>query len=166
VPAGIIGWNDLCLGPTELDPATLGGDFIVARHGIGPSYQLAVVADDAAMGVNQVVRGADLVPSTPRQILLYHRLGWTVPIFGHVPLVVMPDGRRLAKRDGSIKLATLRAAGVDPRRLVGALGQSLGWAESILPSAPAVWTAPFHPAAVPRTPWVLTGAWLDSLSMR
>ncbi len=89
----------------------LDGDFIVARHTIGPSYQLAVVADDAAMGVSQVIRGSDLVPSTPRQILLYRQLGWPEPRFGHVPLTVGPDGRRLAKRDGSIKLSSLREAG-------------------------------------------------------
>jgi glutamyl-tRNA synthetase len=164
VPAGTIAWNDLFLGPMELDPSAVGGDFIVARHGAGPSYQLAVVTDDAAMGVNQVVRGADLVPSTPRQILLYRHLGWTEPTFGHVPLVVTPDGLRLSKRDGSIKLATLRAAGVDPRRLVGALALSLGWAESIVPSSPSVWTTRFHSASVPQTPWVVRGTWLDSLN--
>ena len=76
VPPGPVAWNDLFLGRVELDPSRLGGDFIVARHGVGHSYQLAVVADDRAMGVNQVIRGADLVPSTPRQILLYRRLGW------------------------------------------------------------------------------------------
>ena len=64
-------WNDLYLGQMMGDPARLGGDFPVARHGLGPSYQLAVVVDDALMGVNQVIRGDDLVPSTPRQILLH-----------------------------------------------------------------------------------------------
>ena len=62
----------------------------------------------AAMGVNQVIRGNDLVPSTPRQILLYRQAGWPEPAFGHVSLAVESDGRRLAKRDGSLKLATLR----------------------------------------------------------
>ena len=76
------------------------------------------------MGVTQVIRGDDLVPSTPRQILLYRALGWARPDFGHVPLAVGPDGRRLAKRDGSIKLATLREAGRRPApagRLAGAV---------------------------------------------
>ena len=79
VPAGIVSWEDLFLGRVALDPARLGGDFIVGRAGLGPSYQLAVVVDDALMGVSQVIRGNDLVPSTPRQILLYHALGWTPP---------------------------------------------------------------------------------------
>ena len=77
---------------------------MVGREGVGPSYQLAVVVDDAAMGVTEVIRGDDLVPSTPRQILLFRALGWPVPTFGHVPLVLGPDGRRLAKRDNAIKL--------------------------------------------------------------
>src|SRR5262249_34212508 len=71
VPPGPVGWDDLFRGPQAGDPSVFGGDFLVAREGLGPSYQLAVVADDAAMGVTQVVRGLDLVPSTPRQILLY-----------------------------------------------------------------------------------------------
>ncbi len=86
----------------------------MGRNRVGASYQLAVVADDAEMGVNQVIRGNDLVNSTPRQILLYRRLGLPVPRFGHVPLAIGGDGRRLAKRDGSLKLATLREAGVRP----------------------------------------------------
>ncbi len=81
VTPGPVGWNDVFLGRVERDASQMGGDFLVARQGVGYSYQLAVVADDAAMGVNQVIRGADLVPSTPRQILLYDRLGWPVPAF-------------------------------------------------------------------------------------
>jgi glutamyl-tRNA synthetase len=163
VAHGPVGWDDLFLGPTDLDPARVGGDFIVARHTIGPSYQLAVVADDAAMGVNQVIRGADLVPSTPRQILLYRRLGWPEPRFGHVPLTVTADGRRLAKRDGSVKLSSLREAGVDPRRLVGSLIHSCGWSESIVPSMPRDAVDRFDPAVLPDEPWVVTGEWLDSV---
>ena len=111
VPAVPIAWDDLVLGPVASDPAQVGGDFIVARESIGPAYQLAVVHDDQAMGVTQVIRGDDLVPSTPRQLLLYKALGWPPPQFGHVPLAVGADGLRLAKRDGSIKLSTLRAVG-------------------------------------------------------
>jgi glutamyl-tRNA synthetase len=70
VPPGPITWTDSFLGPTTIDPSQSGGDFIVARHTVGPSYQLAVVVDDAMMGINQVIRGGDLVTSTPRQILL------------------------------------------------------------------------------------------------
>ena len=127
VPPGLVEWDDLFLGRVALEPAQLGGDFIVARQGAGYSYQLAVVADDAAMGVNQVIRGNDLVPSTPRQILLYRQAGWPEPQFGHVSLAVEADGRRLAKRDGSLKLATLRETDVDQRAFIGALVHSCGW---------------------------------------
>jgi len=163
VPQGLVGWYDLFLGPTELDPARVGGDFIVSRHTIGPSYQLAVVADDAAMGVNQVIRGADLVPSTPRQILLYRGLGWPEPRFGHVPLTVTPEGRRLAKRDGSVKLSSLREAGVDPRQLVGSLIHSCGWSDSIVPSMPRDAFDRFNPSALPAEPWVVTPEQLESI---
>jgi glutamyl-tRNA synthetase len=156
VPAQWITWDDLVLGRLTLDPARLGGDFLVAREGLGPAYQLAVVHDDAAMGVTQVIRGDDLVPSTPRQVLLYQALGWKPPAFGHVPLAVGGDGRRLAKRDASIKLATLRAAGVDPRRLVGWLAQSCGWTEEARPSEPREWIDGFRLETLPRQPWVVT----------
>ncbi len=105
-PAGAVSWDDLVRGPVHVDPSVHGGDFLIARSGGVFGYQLAVVVDDAAMGVTQVVRGDDLVASTPRQILLYRALGLAAPSFAHVPLVLGPDGRRLAKRDGAIKLAT------------------------------------------------------------
>ncbi len=152
VPHGPIAWNDLFLGPMELDPLQTGGDFVVSRHGVGASYQLAVVADDAQMGINQVIRGNDLVSSTPRQVLIYQRLGWPAPQFGHVPLAIGADGRRLAKRDGSLKLATLRDAGVDPRRLIGSLIETLGWSRSFVPLTPRDWVAAFDPARSPRSP--------------
>ena len=156
VPPAPLAWEDLVLGRLAIDPAQVGGDFIVAREAIGPAYQLAVVHDDWAMGVTQVIRGDDLVPSTPRQILLYQALGWTPPAFGHVPLAVGPDGRRLAKRDGSIKLSTLREAGVDPRRLVGWLARTCGWADHVLPSTPRDWLGRFRLDTIPRQPWVVT----------
>jgi len=108
------------------------------------------------MGVTQVIRGDDLVPSTPRQVLLYQALGWTPPAFGHVPLAVGADGRRLAKRDGSIKLSTLREAGVDPRRLVGWLARTCGWADHVLPSTPHDWVGRFRLETLPRQPWIVT----------
>jgi glutamyl-tRNA synthetase len=149
-------WHDQFLGDQAIDPARLGGDFVVGRMGVGPSYQLAVVHDDATMGVNQVIRGDDLVPSTPRQILLYRAMGWEPPSFGHVPLAVGPDGRRLAKRDGSIKLATLREAGVDPARLVGWIARSCGWSDGIEKTRPTDWLDRFDGNAIPRQPWVIT----------
>jgi glutamyl-tRNA synthetase len=106
--------------------------------------------------VTQVIRGEDLVPSTPRQILLYRALGREAPRFGHVPLAIGPDGRRLAKRDGAVKLATLRAEGVDPRRLVGWLAQSCGWTGEAVPSSPRDWLGRFDLAALPGVPWAVS----------
>jgi len=126
VAPGAVSWDDLVAGPSAVDPSRAGGDFVVGRSTGEISYQLAVVVDDAAMGVTQVIRGCDLVPSTPRQILLFRTLGLPEPAFGHLPLVVGAAGTRLAKRDGSIKLASLRGSGVDPRRLTAVLAASLG----------------------------------------
>ena len=86
------------------------------------------------------------------------------PEFGHVPLAVGPDGRRLAKRDGSIKLATLRDAGVDPRRLVGWLARSCGWADRIVPSSPRDWIGSFDLGSLPKAPWVVTPESLAELA--
>lgn len=151
--SGAVAWDDLFLGRREHAPARLGGDFVIARNTVGPSYQLAVVVDDALMGVSQVIRGADLATSTPRQILLYQALGWPVPQFGHVGLVMGPDGRRLAKRDGSVKLATLREEGVDPRDLIGELAQSCGWSAEAAPSWPSDWIDRFRFETIGEGPW-------------
>ncbi len=161
VPPGRVGWDDRIRGRVDLAPARLGGDFVVARAGVGASYQLAVMVDDATMGVTEVVRGDDLIPSTPRQILLYQALGFDPPTFGHIPLAVGPDGRRLAKRDGSLKLASLRAAGVDPRQLVGLLAHSCGWSERVEPSTPSDWLGRFNWSMIPSTPWTIP---LDELA--
>jgi glutamyl-tRNA synthetase len=156
VPVGSLAWDDRVLGRQAIDPSLLGGDFVVARAGQGPSYQLAVVVDDAQMGVTQVIRGQDLVPSTPRQVLLFRALGWDVPEFAHVPLVVGPDGRRLAKREGSIKLAALRAAGVDPLDFNGWLAYTLGLSEVAEPTPPAALLPRFAPGRIPKRPWQVT----------
>jgi len=109
--------------------ASVGDDFVVRRSDGLYAYQLAVVVDDIAMQVSEVVRGADLLESTPRQIALYRALGASPPRFLHVPLVVGSDGTRLAKRHGSTALADYRKQGVAPERLVGALAASVGLAE-------------------------------------
>ena len=142
-------WDDLLQGRCGLDPSRVGGDFLVARSPFVPSYQLAVVVDDLAMGITQVVRGDDLIPSTPRQILLDRALGGEGRRYGHVPLVNDAEGRRLAKRDGSIKLSTLREAGVDPRHLVGWVARSCGWTDPIGPSSPSDWISRFDPSMIP-----------------
>jgi len=153
VPPGSIWWDDLVRGEIAGDLWIDGGDFIVGRSTGEPSYQLAVACDDATMGVNQVVRGDDLVSSTPRQILLYLALGWPEPRFGHVPLVLGPDGRRLAKRDGSVKLSTLRESGVDPRRLTGRIAESCGMTGG--PQTPRGLIPGFTLERVPREPWTM-----------
>jgi glutamyl-tRNA synthetase len=149
VEPGEVSWDDLFKGPIALDPSQMVGDFVVGRSEGGPSYQLAVVVDDAEMGVTQVIRGDDLVSSTPRQMLLYRALGYDHPRFGHVPLVIGPDGRRLAKRDDSIKLAMLREQGIDPRWLVGRIGETIGLGYGG-PARPSDWVGRFAPASVPR----------------
>lgn len=111
------------------------GDFVVWRREDLPSYQLAVVVDDAAMGITEVVRGADLLISTYRQLLLYEALGLTPPAFHHCPLMLDAEGRRLAKRHDSLSLRALRAAGHTPEAI------RAGWAQ------PATATAPSCPMA-------------------
>ncbi len=102
------------------------GDFVVQRGDGLFAYQLAVVVDDALMGVTDVVRGADLLGSTPRQIVLYQALELPVPRFWHVPLMRDARGRRMAKRSGSASLEESRAAGHSPEQVVGRLAVSLG----------------------------------------
>lgn len=93
------------------------GDFLVWRHDDVPSYQLAVVTDDAAMGITEVVRGADLLLSTARQLLLYRPLGWQVPTFYHCPLMTDERGVRLAKRHDALSLRALRGQGKTPEEV-------------------------------------------------
>jgi len=126
VEPGRIEFHDRLRGPQSIDVAASVGDFVVARTPEQPAYQLAVVADDLAQGVTEVVRGDDLVPSTARQILVHRALGEKPPAYGHVPLVVGTDGKRLAKRFGDAQIATLRARGVSPERIIGVLAEWSG----------------------------------------
>ncbi len=121
---GTEGFVDGVHGPIE---AGLGaGDFVVRRADGVFAYQLAVVVDDLAMGITEVVRGDDLLLSTPRQLALIHALGGEAPRYAHVPLVLGPDGQRLAKRHGKVTVAEQRESGVSPEALVGRLACSLG----------------------------------------
>jgi glutamyl-tRNA synthetase len=106
-------------GPQEFVAGRDFGDFVIWRHDDSPSYQLAVVADDAAMRVSEVVRGADLLKSTARQLLLFRTLGWRAPTFYHCPLVTDDSGARLAKRHDGLSLRRLREQGVTPIEVVG-----------------------------------------------
>jgi glutamyl-tRNA synthetase len=117
--------HDLLHGRLAQDVAREIGDFVVLRNDGVPSYQLAVVVDDAATGITHVLRGDDLLSSTPRQIQLCQALGLPVPVHAHVPLLLGPDGKRLAKRAGTPSLGEMREQGVRPERLLGLLA---GWA--------------------------------------
>jgi glutamyl-tRNA synthetase len=147
---------DEYLGTVRVPLDALGGDFVVWKSAGTPAYQLVVVVDDANMGITEVVRGHDLVPSTPRQLLLYQALALTPPTYVHVPLVVGPDGRRLAKRHGDTRIVALRESGVQPQALIGLLAWSCGWlarpesitAKELLPR--------FRLDTIPRDPFVLT----------
>ena len=155
VPAGArIGFCDGFVGPVAYGPDRL-DDFVVVRKNGGASYQLAVVVDDAAMGVTEVVRGDDLLSSTASQLLLYRALGLPAPTFFHVPLVLGPDGRRLAKRHGDTRVALFREQGVSAERIVGWLAQTLGIegapAECTLAELIPLW----RDEALPTQPYVL-----------
>lgn len=108
VPDETVGYEDICRGPQAQDLARECGDFILRRSDGAFAYQLAVVVDDAMMGVTQVVRGSDLISSTPRQIWLHRLLGYEPPQFAHVPLLLAPDGRRLSKRERDLDMGALR----------------------------------------------------------
>lgn len=121
VPEETIAFVDGHYGLVEQDLATECGDFILRRSDGVFAYQLAVVADDAAMGVTQVVRGRDLLSSAPRQLYLYRLLGFPEPAFAHAPLLLAPDGRRLSKRDRDVSLEALEEKGLTGPEIVGRL---------------------------------------------
>jgi len=104
VPDELVGFCDGIFGPTEQHLRTAVGDFVLRRADGLYAYQLAVVVDDRDSGVNQVVRGADLVSSTPRQVYLHQCLGWQVPEYMHLPLVLAGDGEKLSKRHGAMPI--------------------------------------------------------------
>jgi len=128
VSEGAVHFLDDLAGEQSVDVARTTGDFVVYKAS-GPAYQLAVVVDDAAMDVTHVIRGDDLLSSTPRQLLLYEKLGLAPPGFAHVPLVVGEDGRRLAKRHGDTRLSLYREAGVAPERVLALLARWSGLPE-------------------------------------
>ena len=140
----------------EFDDQILGNqaarvdDFVIRRADGVPAYQLAVVVDDADQGIGQVVRGADLVDSTPRQILLGRLLALPRPTYAHVPLVLGTDGARLAKRHGAVTLADRRER---PGEVLAELGHTVGLAlDRTCVSAAAELLAEFDPNRLPRDP--------------
>jgi glutamyl-tRNA synthetase len=159
VPAYLDGF----LGPITLNREQIGGDFVVWKSQSGPAYQLAVVVDDAAGGITCVVRGDDLVTSTPRQLLLYRALDLQWPDFAHLPLVVGPDGRRLAKRHGDSRLSAMRAMGVTAEQVLGLLAWSCGWQSDRAPISAAELIPRFNLAAIPPRPFVVTAELLAEI---
>ncbi len=162
VPDGEVRLDDGFCGPHTCDVQRQIGDFLVARRDKTPSYQLAVVVDDAAQSVTEVVRGNDLLASTPRQWHLQRALDLPHPTWIHVPLVVDETGRRLAKRCDDLSLSQLREAGTDPCAIVAWAASSAGQltAERSTPSdiLPA-----FDLSALPHRPVVLTARCIEAL---
>ncbi|MGZ3584388.1 MAG: glutamate--tRNA ligase family protein, partial [Ktedonobacterales bacterium] len=129
------------------------GDFVVRRSDGIVAYQLAVVVDDALMGITQVVRGADLLTSTARQLALFDALGYTRPqSFAHVPLALDPTGVRMAKRDASSGIGEARNRGLDHRVVLGALAASAGIWPHDEPTTPDQLVAVFDPRLITSTP--------------
>lgn len=122
-----VGWDDLVQGRIGVAADEI-DDFIIVRSDEGetPVYNFAAVVDDALMGITHVVRGADHIPNTPKQILLYQALGYPLPIFGHIPLVLGPDREKLSKRHGEVALHEYQAKGYLPEAMVNYLVR-LGW---------------------------------------
>jgi glutamyl-tRNA synthetase len=138
-------FEDLLLGTVE----GVVDDFVVQRNDGAPAYNLAVVVDDAAQGIGEIVRGDDLAPTTPRQLLLARLLGLPEPRHAHVPLVLGPDGARLAKRHGAVTLDA-----VHPEAALRWMARSLDLPEA---GTPAELLDAFDPAAIPRAPVVFSG---------
>ena len=125
VPEGTVAFDDQFLGPQAMDVQGTFGDLLLRRSDGVHAYQLAVTVDDMAMGITQVVRGNDLLASTPCQILLMRALGGKEPRYGHVPLLVTGDGRRLSKREKDLDMGVLRQR-YTPEQLCGKLANLLG----------------------------------------
>ena len=145
-------FDDALHGHCRMDVAAQCGGFVIFRNDGIAAYQLATVVDDDFQGVTEVVRGDDLLSSTPRQILLCRALGLTPPRYLHVPLVLDAGGERMAKRRDSTRLAALRETGVPAAQVVGMLAASCGWANAGEKIVPAELLPRFDLAKLPRQP--------------
>jgi glutamyl-tRNA synthetase len=135
VPAGKVKFDDLVRGEVEIDTANLGGDFVIVRSDGTPLYHFTVVVDDAAMEMTHIIRGEDHLSNTPKHILLFRALGYEVPAFAHLPLILNPDRTKMSKRKSQTAIADYRAQGFIPEALVNflaLLGWSTGTEEEIL----------------------------------
>ena len=154
VPDEVIAFEDGHMGHYAENLARDCGDFYLRRADGVFAYQLAVVVDDALMGVDEVVRGSDLLSSTPRQLWLYRELGLTAPKFYHLPLLLASDGRRLSKRDGDQSLENLRAK-YTPEEIIGKLAFACGLQASPAPTTPQALARTFDWSQVPKSDIVL-----------
>lgn len=140
-----------------LGPFTGAVDDVVLRRNDGvAAYNLAVVVDDAAQGIDQIVRGEDLLTSAPRQAYLGTLLGLPGAVYAHVPLALNTDRQRLAKRDGAVTLTDLAARGITASRALTIIAASLGLSAADEQVSPGELLDRFDPAALPREPWILT----------
>lgn len=149
-PEEPVAFYDGIRGEQNFTKRQYGGDFPIKRSDGIWSYQLASVVDDAACGVSLVLRGRDLLPSTPRQIVLSELLGFTQPEYLHIPLLLDKDGERLAKRHRSMALGELRRNGVTPERIIGYLAFLAGMNPAAKPRSPADLAGAFRPDMIPR----------------
>ncbi len=150
-------------GLQERALADCGGDFSLRRSDGVFSYQLAVSVDDALMGVTQVVRGRDILPSTPRQLALLDALGLEAPSYVHIPLLLDAEGERLAKRHASLSLRSLRDLGVSPWRVVGLLARAAGLCDRLEEVHPRDLVHSFQISTMPPADYKLSDndmAWL------
>ncbi len=171
VPEGtIVSFDDVFCGHYEQDVSRTLGDFPLARDEFGAGYTLACAVDDLLMGVTEVVRGDDLLAATPTQILVANALANKAndvrqktknsnqqikPNYCHIPLVVGPDGRRLAKRHGDTRVATYRAQGTRPEEIIGFLAASCGWVSPHEQISLADLVPQFNIATIPQTPFMI-----------
>ena len=132
-------------------------DVVLRRNDGVPAYNLAVVVDDAFSGIDQVVRGDDLLVAAVTQAFLAELLGHRPPSYAHVPLAVNAAGQRLAKRDGAVTLSELAARGLEPATVLGLIAESLNLAASGERLPPDALLQRFHPGRLPRGPWVVRG---------
>ena len=160
-PSDVVEYHDGAFGRVAQNLAAEVGDFVLRRGDGLFAYHLAVVVDDLDMHITDVVRGADLIPSTPRQIWLARALGHTAPAYTHVPLVLDPSGSRLEKRASRTTVRELREAGVTPERILGRMARALGLSASDEPTTPASLAEGCRGRAITwrTSPWSIPAAW-------
>ena len=151
----IVEFDDVFAGRCVYDVSSSFGDFPIARDEGAAGYTLAVVVDDSAMGVTEIVRGDDLLSATPQQILLRRSLDLGDVSYLHVPLAVGKDGRRLAKRHGDTRIKSYREMGVKSQALIGLIASSCGWAQEGENITLADLLPRFDLSTIPHNPWVV-----------